>query len=527
MGVKRRRLIGRTTWSLVALFALMLPYLATTIPGQAQEGRKIVVGIPGDPVALDPHQTSSSLDRILYPVLYDRLVSHDANGKLVPELAIKWDISSDGRTWTFQLRPGHRFHDGTPVNAEAVKQSFARILDPRFPSPKRSFWAVVKEITVVDENRVAFTTEAPAPYFVNLLADNSGSIISPTASAAVPPATFGRNPVGSGPYRFREWVRGSKIVVERNPFHWLTFLRRSNVDVIEFRPIPDTTTRAVGLETGELDFVTAVEPEDAKRLSSNSNLTVYNIPLSRQVTLYPDFRKRPFNHIKVRHALAYAINKQALIDSFLFGFAKVSDSPLTPGVWARKTEPVFKYDPQKAKQLLAEAGYPNGFTTSLMVPVGQIPAMRQVAEAVAEMLKAVGITANLRLIEHTAWQSMTRRPPNESELELSFWTWGNTVGDPDYGMRETFHSANWSPVCCNRNFYRNRQVDLLVRQAQIEANPDVRAQLYAKAQDIVWQEQAWIFLYTINFTSVGKKNVKNVGLPPTEFWIFRDVRVSR
>jgi ABC-type transport system substrate-binding protein len=526
MKLNGRRLL-MLVWSTIVLLVLVLPQLATPVPGQAQEGAKIVVGIPGDPVALDPHQTSSSLDRVLYPVLYDRLVSHDANGKIVPELALKWEVSSDGATWTIQLRPGHRFHDNTPVNAEAVKQSFARILDPRFPSPKRSFWSVLKEVTVVDEYRVAFTTSSPAPYFMSLLADNSGSIVSPTAAAAATPAVFGRNPVGSGPYRFKEWVRGSRIVVERNPFHWLTFLRRSNVNTIEFRAIPDTATRAVGLETGELDFVTAVEPEDAKRLSTNAGLTVYNIPLSRQVTLYPDFRKRPFRDVKVRHAIAYAINKQALIDSFLFGFAKVSDSPLTPGVWSRKTEPVFKYDPQKAKQLLVEAGYPNGFTTNVLVPVGQIPAMRQVAEAVAEMLKAVGITANLKLIEHTAWQSMTRRPPAENELELSFWTWGNTVGDPDYGMRETFHSANWSPVCCNRNFYRNRQVDSLVARAQVEPNLATRADLYAKAQDIVWQEQAWIFLYTINFTSVGKKSLHNVILPPTEFWILRDVRVSR
>jgi peptide/nickel transport system substrate-binding protein len=494
-------------------------------PVMAQQPTRLVVEIPAEPVGLDPQQTSGSTDRIVYPVLFDRLFSQDATGKLVPQLTTKSSISSDGLVWTFDIRQGQQFHDGTPLNAAAIRASFMRLLDPKTSSPQRSSFAdLVDDVRVVSEYQVAFKTKGPTPFLPAQLSQNTMSIVNARAAEAAGLAPFNRSPVGSGPFKLKEWVRGSRVVVERNPIHWVSTLRRGNVDEIEFRVIPDASSRAIGLETGELDFVTTLEPADAKRLMGNSNLTIYNVPRSRQVTLYPDFRKKPFNDLRVRQAVAYAINKQILVDTFLYGFGQVSNSPMQPGVPYGKAYTAIPQDVQRARALLREAGYAQGLSTTLMVPTGRLGGIQQTAQAVSEMLRNVGITVKLELMEHATWQNLTRKGPNESPLEISFWTWGNVIGDIDYSMRETFHSKNFAPRCCNRNFYKNAEVDRLIDMATTEMDSQKRGDLYARAQDLVWRDQAWIWLYDINHSSGAKKGITGVLITPTEWWDFREVK---
>ena len=519
---------GRFSTALwLVLVALLILTLGPSSGAAPSRGTKIVVGIDTDPPSMDGHSNTNLASDILFAHIYDRLVMFDMRSNIIPQLATEWSVSSNSLTWTFKLRRGQKFHDGTPVNAAAVKGSFERLLDPRNGFSRRTIFEMIKRIDVVDEYTVSFTTDKPFGAMLNNMANPSASIVSPTAAAKQDINTFGRFPVGSGPFFLREWVRGTRMVLQKNPAHWLA--SQSNITEIEFRPIPDDANRAIGLETGELDFVTVIAPQEAKRLASNPNLVVYNLPRARAQGLYPNLTKKPWSDLRVRQAMAYAIDNKAIVDTFLSGFARVADSPLAPGVFPYKPQATrYNYDPERAKKLLAEAGYPNGFTASMWVPVGSYAAAQQISEAVAEMLKKVGINLKLEVMESAQWLVLLRsKGPKESTLDMTYYGWGTQTGEADYALRLVFHSDNFAPACCNRNFYSNPELDSLLDKAIVTTNVAERRAAYERAQEILWRDLPWIWIFTVNHSAVGSKALTGAALLPVELIHFRDANISR
>jgi ABC-type transport system substrate-binding protein len=511
----------------LVLVALLILTLGPSSGAAPARGTKIVVGIDADPPSLDAHSDTNLASDIMFAHLYDRLVMFDMQSNIIPQLATEWNVSNNGLTWTFKLRRGHKFQDGTPVNAAAVKASFERLFDPRNPFSRRTLFEMIKRIDVVDEYTVSFTTDKPFGAMLNNMANPTASIVSPTAAAKQDVSTFGRSPVGSGPFFLVEWTRGQRILMRKNPAHWTA--SQTNISEIEFRPIPDDAARAIGLETGELDFVTVIAPQEAKRLASNPNLVVYNLPRARSQGLYPNLTKKPWSDLKVRQAVAYAIDNKAIVDTFLSGFARVADSPLAPGVFPYKPQAVrYNYDPERAKKLLAEAGYPNGFSSTMWVPVGSYAASQQISEAIAGMLKKIGINLKLEVMESAQWLVLLRsKPQNESTLELTYYGWGTQTGEADYALRLVFHSDNFAPKCCNRNFYSNKELDGLLDKAIGTTNVAERRAAYDRAQEILWHDLPWIWIFTVNHSAVGVKGLTGVKLLPVELIHFRDASISR
>jgi glutathione transport system substrate-binding protein len=515
---------NRRVVSWLFLSALLVLALVPTIRA-GPAGNRLTVALDSDPPSLDGHENVLISGGIVLPHIYDKLVEFDMNSKIVPQLATEWKVSADGLTWTFTLRRGHKFHDGTPVNAAAVKASFDRMLDEKNPFYRRNLFDPIKRIAVVNENTIAFTTEKPTGWLLTLLANPTASVVSPTAAAKVDLKTFGLFPVGSGPWFFREWVRGTRIVVQKNRAHWAA--DKSNIDTIEFRPVPEDSARAVGLETGELQFVTTIAPQEAKRLQRNGKLAVYNTPRVRIQGVYVNVAKKPFSDARVRHAIAHAIDKKAIVDAFLAGFARVADSPLPAGVWPYKRQPGFEYNPDKAKRLLAEAGYPNGFPATMWVPVGTYVAAQQISEAIGEMLRKVGINVKMEIMESTQWLTLLRsKGPTESTLEMTYYGWGTHTADADYALRLVFHTENFAPKCCNRNFYSNAEVDRLLDQGLNAVSQAQRRTVYEKAQEIIWRDQPWIYIFAVNHSAVGLKRLTGVQLVPTEWIHFREANLE-
>lgn len=319
------RATTRTIAGLLVIVAVLAG--ASAAPSAERRPVRIVVGIQQEPDALDGNSDAIGQKPTLFAHMYDRLVGLDADTNVVPQLATSWSVSSDGLTWSFRLRSGHRFHDGTPVNADAVKRSFDRLMLAANRFPQRSWFDMIQRVAVVDEHTIAFTTDIPFLFLPNRLATTPASIVSPTAVARVDRATFGANPVGSGPYVFKEWARGSRIVVEKNPNHWLA--SRLRIDVIEFRIVPDDTSRAIGVETGELDFAIGLQPSDARRLQSVAEARVYNMPSLRVSGLMLNVAKKPFDDVRVRQAIAHAIDKPAIVNVILAGYATLADAPIS------------------------------------------------------------------------------------------------------------------------------------------------------------------------------------------------------
>lgn len=490
--------------------------------GVANEVR-LIVGLPEDKTSLDIADVGESANDFGL-IVFDRLVGFTAEGTFVPELATSWEVSDDGLTWTFELREGQRFHDGTPVNAEAVKYTFDRLRDPDEAFLRAAVFDRIAEVRVLDDYTVAFDTTVIHPFMLNTVADTSASIVSPTAAEELGRDGFAANPVGSGPYRFVSWERGNRLVFEKNPDHWLA--DASNVDVIEMQIIPDLSSRAIGLETGAIHFATRTSPAEAARLDALPNLVAYNVPLVRNLAINGNLTKEPFTDVRVRHAIAHAIDRELIIDAFMDGYARVADSVFTPGVWSYTPQPVFEYDPDRARELLAEAGYADGFDTKLRVPTGRLGGIIETAEAVSQMLGDVGINVELELVEHATFIVLMREPPETADHELSFWNWGTLTGEPDYAVRLQFLSDNWSPACCNRNFYKNERVDELIRAGLVAVDESERLAIYQEIQEIVWSEQGHIPLLDYTHTSVGRADVTGVGVMPTERWDFRTVNVG-
>jgi ABC-type transport system substrate-binding protein len=503
-----------------ALAVVAVLVLAGVAPSAERRSSRLTVGIAQEPDSMDGASDAIGQKPSLFAHLYDRLVNLDQDTNVVPGLATSWSVSSDGLTWTFKLRTGHRFHDGTPVNADAVRRSMERLLLPANRFPQRSWFDMIQRVTVVDDATISFTTEIPFLFLPNRLATTPASIVSPTAAARVDRASFGVNPVGSGPYVFKEWVRGQRILMEKNPNHWLA--RQIRFDAIEFRIVPDDTSRAIGVETGELDFAIALQPSDAKRLQSVSDVRVYNSPSLRVSGMMVNVYKKPFDDVRVRQAISHAIDKQAIINTILGGFATLADAPVSKNVWGYKGQRQFEYNPRRARELLQAAGYANGFTTTLWVVPGNTLAAEQVCQAVASMLAQVGITVKLETLEAGRYFALLRRAPSEATLEMVVRGFTNSTGDPDYPLRLPFSTDQFAPAGSNRNFYSNREVDALLDIGPRTVNEAHRRLIYERIQKIVWDDQSWIYLSFLNQISAGRRSLRNPVILPIEIVHFRD-----
>jgi ABC-type transport system substrate-binding protein len=521
MMVFTRHRLSRTITLCVAALFLVFGVILTPSQSQQRPMNRVVIALNGEPDSLDGHESSNSLNLSTFPLLYDKLAEFDADMNLVPQLATEWSVSRDGMTWTFKLRRGVKFHDGSPVNGDAVKRSIERtVADSRL----RNWFTSIKSVASPDDSTVTVTTEKPFLFLPQRLATPPGSIVHPSAKGRT--AAFGASPIGSGPFKFKEWVRGNKIVLEKNPDHWNA--RATNIDQIEFRFLPDDSGRAIALETGEIDFALPLTPQEAERLKRNNDITIYNARSLRWFGLYMNLMKKPFDDVRVRHAIAHAIDKDAIVRTTMAGYAKVADSPLPPGVWGYKSFPQYAYNPQRARQLLTEAGLPNGFSATMWVPTGNYLNAVQVSEAAAAMLERVGIKLKLETMEAGRWIVQLRsRGPREATWEMSYYGFGTWTGEPDYALGLLFHTEQFAPGGSNRQFYSNSRVDSLLDIGHRTVDDRQRRLIYESIQDQIWKDQPWAYLFYGNQVMGSRRAVRNVQILPSETVLFREARVSR
>ena len=324
--------------------------------------------------------------------MYEALTKQDENGKIGPGLATSWTVSPDKRTWTFKLRPGVTFHDGTPFNAQAVKFTYDRILNPATGSPRRSTLAMVESTAVVDDLTFRLTTKEPfAPLLAQLSAYNV-YILSPT-HVTKEGANFSKTASGTGPFKLQSWQPGEKLTVVRNDKYWG---EKPRLDSVVFSVVPEDSARTLLLLSGQADVISELPYVMVKKLGSLDAVRVVRKPGYRTIYIGMNLAVAPFNDIRVRQAVGYAINKPALVQGVLSGIGTLGgslESSVIEGT-AKGLQP-YPYDPAKAKKLLAEAGHPNGFTTDFLVTTGRYNMDRQVAEAIQGQLAAVGIKLNI------------------------------------------------------------------------------------------------------------------------------------
>ena len=445
-------------------------------------GAQLVYGRAADSATLDPGENASGEDkRVTYQIyesLVDTAIDKDGRSTIVPLLAEKWDTSADGKEWTFTLRQGVKFHDGTDLDADAVVFAFDRQRDPNHPyyPKKQKFWAsqfgdLITKVEALDKQRVKFTLKQPFGPFLTNLAGPLGQIPSPTAVKKFG-ADFGTNPVGTGPFKLVQWVTGDRIVLERFDGYWR---KPVALDRIIFRAIPDPAARYAEIQAGNIDVAIDIDPDNHSRAKADPNLQVLYRPSLNVGFLYINIARKPFDNVKVRQAVAHAIDKQAIIDAFYSGIGRTAKNVLPPSVWGYNDDVVdYKYDPARAKQLLAEAGFPNGFDTTLWVmPVSRpyAPKPKEIGEALYSYLNAVGIRGKITSFDWTTYLAKT----DAGEADLFMYGQTNTP-DP-HNFLHWFFGAT-SP----KNSYNDPEVQKLLNDAATKTKIEERAPLYFKAQ---------------------------------------------
>ncbi|MDI3340525.1 MAG: ABC transporter substrate-binding protein [Sphaerobacter sp.] len=449
--------------------------------GAPQRGGSITVALNSDLTTMDPHKSTAAVDRQVYQLIYDKLVDIDAQLNIVPYLAERWEIADDGKQYTFTLVSGVTFHDGEPLNAAAVKANFDRMLDPATASPRRSEVAQVTEVQAPDDTTVVLVLSQPYAPLLATLSDRAGMIISPKAIQEKGD-DLAREPVGSGAFVFVEWVKDDHLTVKRNENYWQEGL--PYLDQVTYKPVTDATVRLTSLRTNEVQMVDAISAKDVEATKNDPSLVYSEVAGLAFQYISLNSSKPPFDKKELRQAVAWTIDREAIINAIFFGIGHPAQTPIPPSSWAYdESVQVYHQDYDKAKELLAAGGAPDGFEFTMLVT--NTPDAIQLAEAYRAQMAAVGINAKLELLEFGTL--LDRNDAGDFQAVSLQWS-GRP--DPDGNIYNYFITDGG----LNRGKYSNPEVDRLLEQTRAVADPAERKKLYAEVCRLIAEDAPMIFI---------------------------------
>jgi peptide/nickel transport system substrate-binding protein len=454
----------------------------------AAEDSKIVFALDTDQNTMDPHMHFQRVGILMNIQMYDSLLHKTPKLEYEPSLATEWKALND-TTWEFKLRQGVKFHNGDPFTAEDVKFSFDRVLDPNTKSPQYGNIRAIKEVKIIDSFTVHLVTDKPFPLLLERVV--FFPIMPKKHTEKVGAQVFGDSaPVGTGPYKFVEWKRDQYLTLERFEEHWRG---PASIKTLVIRVIPETATQVAELKTGGVDIIRNLSPDLIPDLKAHANTYVSTAPILRTHYVMLDMREAPFTKKEARQAANYAIDRQAIVDKLMGGLGRVVPTVINPMAFGY--DPAlegYPYDPKKAKELLKQAGYPNGVDITLHAGISAA-FNRQIAEALAEMLTEVGLRTNLKIWDPgPAWNKFFQ---GEGKAVNGFYgTWGYySTFDADAILHPLYHTEPGGWV--GKWYTRVPGLDDLIDAGRGSVDKAARTETYAKLQRLIKEEAPSIFLF--------------------------------
>ncbi len=502
------------------MLLVLLTMLLVGGGGLAADQRLVIANV-SDVVKMDPAYVTDAPTAIVSNLMFERLARFDDEGIAQPALAESWEISEDGLVWTFHLRDDVVFHDGTPFNAEAVKYTFDRLKDPEMASPGASDVQIVQEIRVDGEFTVSFHLERPSAAFMNTsIMSTRSAIVSPTAAEEWG-EDFSFNPVGTGPFMFKEWEPDSHVSLVGNPDYWGG---APLLDEVVFRPIPEAATQLIELETGGVDMVLRVRANDLQRVADDPNLVLYSTPDYNARYVFYNVSREPMGELSLRQAISHAIPVDMILEAFLGDAVMRTDGVLPTVSWAYHSPSTqYEYDVDKAKAILEEAGWEwdgqgrllwNGspLVLDLFTPDGRYPMDKEIAAVLQQSVADLGITAEISVMEWGAFLSAV----DAGEPHMSILGWSQATGEPAtmYGPQLKSHEqGGWA----NAMFYENPELDELLIQGEIETDFETRLEIYRQAQEIVARDVPMLPMFSENLIYAANQRVRGYNHSPAGF----------
>lgn len=476
----------------------------------AKPEKVLVIGYDRDAEILDTIKTAWYSDALIY--IHDRLVSRDYNFSYKPGLAESWDVSEDGLTWTFHLRKGVKFHDGTDFTAEDVKWTIDTIKDPDTGSPFRGDLEAIKEVEIVDDYTVKIVLNYPFPNLLFNLS-NTAAGIHPANAYEKYGDDYGKKVViGTGPYKLEDWVRGDKIVLVKNEEYnwgpeWMSNRGPALIDKIVLRVVPDESSRIMEMEVGGIHILRNVPEAHIEKLENNPDITVYKEPATKLGYLAYATDKKPFTDVRVRRAINHALNREEIIQFVFRGVGEEAYGYLPPALkdeYLEESEELgYHYDPEKAKQLLAEAGYPNGFEATLSADNSSKSS--KLAEIVQSQLKDVGINAKIQLYDSASYVAMLKE--GKQELFIREYSW------PNADILDWFLLSSQFPYP-NHSRWVDEKTDQMIKYAATRPTWEERAEAYKEVQRYLIDQAVWAPMYVPKQIIAVRKEVKNFKYHP-------------
>ncbi|MBM7573461.1 glutathione ABC transporter substrate-binding protein [Aquibacillus albus] len=464
---------------------------------------EMVIAVNENFITMDPHNTGDRNSNAVQSAMLEGLLTEE-DGKVVPLLAESFEVNDDATEFTFKLREDVTFHDGAPFNAEAVKINFDRIRNPdnSLRLYSRGFSGIV-EIEVIDEFNIKVILESPNSSMLTKFV--SASMISPQV---IEDGDVTKNPVGTGPYKFTEWVQGDHLTIELFEDYWNE--DSATVKKITYMPVPENGSRVAMLKTGEADFIFPVPTQNIEELENDESIVVENSQSTIANYISLNTMKEPFDDVRVRQALNYAIDIDAFINVVMGGLASPLDSNIPNTIRNYQQQDLYSYDPEKAKELLNEAGYEDGFSAEIWGNTNSNTVTGM--QFIQQQLSEVGVDLEVMSMEEGTLSERIYggHSPEEAEVQMWYVSWSSFQSDTDNAIRPILGGMSFPPSGGNSAYYANDEVDDWLVQAYETTDEAIQEELYSNVQSKVYEEAPWIFLASDQNIYGKRENVEGV-----------------